>query len=83
MSIASFAFAAVKPKLGDYANEVTDTAVPGLHLNVFAPRTNRAMPTTERRDFVLRKARDSFRTHRAASPTEAAAAVEHGEIMCV
>lgn len=44
---------------------------------------NRAMPTTERRDFVLRKARDGFRAKRNADPAVAAAAMEYAEIMCV
>jgi hypothetical protein len=54
------------------------THTPNHHLT-----WNRAMPTIERRDFVIRKARDSFRAQRSVSPAMAAAAVEHGEIMCV
>eukprot|EP00037_Helgoeca_nana_P008217 m.73268 g.73268 ORF g.73268 m.73268 type:complete len:108 (-) comp18791_c0_seq1:747-1070(-) len=52
-------------------------------LGLFAKfiRLARAMPTTERRDFVLRKARDGFRSHRDTSVADLGAVWEHAEVM--
>eukprot|EP00035_Acanthoeca_spectabilis_P006772 m.129114 g.129114 ORF g.129114 m.129114 type:complete len:104 (+) comp13652_c0_seq1:176-487(+) len=53
----------------------------GLQLFAQFIRLARAMPTTERRDFVLRKAREGFRANRCVSEVESIAAREHATVM--